>query len=449
MKLFSNKNIKYIFLTAISFFWSGSLILAQENQLSEVLNNNLLNIIGVGINDIFMALGIFVFILLYKKVKNIKKIYIYNMVLCIIFSILFFVISNPILKIILFLMTSLLGSCGFGVAFQFSLIANRIEEKYLGRIFTIGYSLGVIGTWLLCLNTKIELFTTYKSLFILIPSILINIFLVYKLGDFECVKKSTNVDNINKKSIYKLCIMIILMCVMASFSANLLEVKMNGNIIATTYSRLFYAFGLIIAGILVDKNKKYLSIITVISLIFPVIALIYITENISANIMYSIDYFLAGFLTVFRAIFFMYFGLKNEKYLGIASLGLLIERIIEGITMFFTGYLLSNYLVSILLFIFVYVALILYYFIYYDKELTIIEENDIIKNDENSFEKFCDCYKLNKSEKNILKLLLSDFSNKEISDKMFLSLGTVKNAISRIYKKTNMKKEEIKEKITN
>lgn len=48
-------------------------------------------------------------------------------------------------------------------------------------------------------------------------------------------------------------------------------------------------------------------------------------------------------------------------------------------------------------------------------------------------------YDLNAQELKVLKYLTQGLSNKDISEKMFLSVGTVKNYISNIYSKLNVK----------
>ncbi len=48
-------------------------------------------------------------------------------------------------------------------------------------------------------------------------------------------------------------------------------------------------------------------------------------------------------------------------------------------------------------------------------------------------------YDLNNQELRVLKYLTQGLSNKDISEKMFLSIGTVKNYISTIYSKLNVK----------
>ena len=55
-------------------------------------------------------------------------------------------------------------------------------------------------------------------------------------------------------------------------------------------------------------------------------------------------------------------------------------------------------------------------------------------------------YKLSSQEEKVLNLLVQDLTKKEIADKLYLSVNTIKNHVSNIYKKTGMKKNELKEK---
>ena len=48
-------------------------------------------------------------------------------------------------------------------------------------------------------------------------------------------------------------------------------------------------------------------------------------------------------------------------------------------------------------------------------------------------------YDLNNQEIKVLKCLTQGLSNKDITEKMFLSMGTVKNYVSAIYSKLNVK----------
>ncbi len=56
-----------------------------------------------------------------------------------------------------------------------------------------------------------------------------------------------------------------------------------------------------------------------------------------------------------------------------------------------------------------------------------------------SFEEFCKKYEVSPRESDIVREICNGLSNKEISDKLFISLQTVKDHTHRIYSKTNVK----------
>jgi len=56
-----------------------------------------------------------------------------------------------------------------------------------------------------------------------------------------------------------------------------------------------------------------------------------------------------------------------------------------------------------------------------------------------SFEEFCKQFEVSPREKDIVREICNGLSNKEISDKLFISLQTVKDHTHRIYIKTNVK----------
>jgi len=56
-----------------------------------------------------------------------------------------------------------------------------------------------------------------------------------------------------------------------------------------------------------------------------------------------------------------------------------------------------------------------------------------------SFESFCRKFEVSPRETDIIREICNGLSNKEISDKLFISLQTVKDHTHRIYIKTNVK----------
>ncbi|MFJ8260981.1 response regulator [Rummeliibacillus sp. NPDC094406] len=68
-----------------------------------------------------------------------------------------------------------------------------------------------------------------------------------------------------------------------------------------------------------------------------------------------------------------------------------------------------------------------------------LQLNNIVHSEQLDHNSISNPYDLNNQELKVLKCLTQGLSNKDISEKMFLSVGTVKNYISTIYSKLNVK----------
>lgn len=72
------------------------------------------------------------------------------------------------------------------------------------------------------------------------------------------------------------------------------------------------------------------------------------------------------------------------------------------------------------------------------KEPLTVTEFPSLENDSQRIKEqaFCNAYSLTKREKDIFELLITDHSNQEISEALFISIGTVKTHVHNIYQKT-------------
>ena len=91
-----------------------------------------------------------------------------------------------------------------------------------------------------------------------------------------------------------------------------------------------------------------------------------------------------------------------------------------------------------LAFIFIYFAgnSFLPVYLSYGMTLTVFSEESV---KDISFDDFCQKYEVSPRETDIIREICNGLSNKEISDKLFISLQTVKDHTHRIYIKTNLK----------
>lgn len=94
------------------------------------------------------------------------------------------------------------------------------------------------------------------------------------------------------------------------------------------------------------------------------------------------------------------------------------------------------YLAIIFIFTFFAGNIFLPLYLSYGTLLSAFTENSVIAP---SFEEFCRKYEVSPRETDVVKEICNGLSNKEISDKLFISLQTVKDHTHRIYIKTNVK----------
>ena len=433
--MLSKNNLKYIVILAIGFLWCSSLYLSQEQYLLRFLTPTETNIVDMLFGSLAMALGIITFINLYKKNYNIKNIYLIFLAITIGLSIIFFSISSSIILSIILCLICLLGAAGFGAGYHFSLVSSKVNKEYRGRVFAIGYAIGTIGTYLLSLLPS-YIFKSGLSLLFYIPLILLNIYLIYKEDNLTIISDEKSPSGF-KNYFLVIIVLVLLMALVTSFSSNICSLKNINLNTGFAYPRLYYAIGLIIAGFLADKKEEYLEIATIVSLFFPLLAILFLQENISPLLISSLNYMFIAFFVVFRTTIFMNLKDINKNNVVYAGLGLCFSRIVEGLLVLINIYYQFNYLFLIIMNIVLLSIILIIYLLFFYKKFEKSEE-DIIK-------ELRVKYKLSSQETKVLELIIKDYTNQEMADKLFLSINTIRNHVANIYKKTKMKKKELKE----
>ena len=69
-------------------------------------------------------------------------------------------------------------------------------------------------------------------------------------------------------------------------------------------SRLFYAAGLILAGFVMDRERKYGAAATLAALMIPFIMLALRAEPVSLTVFWALSFFAYGFYSIYRMIVF-------------------------------------------------------------------------------------------------------------------------------------------------
>lgn len=426
-------NYKYILLLAVGFLWCSLSYLSQEIVLLNVYDKIITNNVIMIYDSFAMALGIIIFMFLYKKNFDVKKIYIIFLIISICLNIVFYIINPNYISMIISIVLCLIGSAGFGVAYHFSLITSNVKKDNRGLMFAFGYGLGAFLTYLISLIPN-DFISSAKLLLILLPLILINIYFININDKFSNIKKNDKLTFLEKKKLFSLIALILVMSLISSFSSNMVAIFNYSKETGFAYSRIYYAIGLLVAGYFADKNNKVFEIASISSLLFPLITIILFKEQINMLMIANLNYFFIAFFVVYRTLSFMNLSDKNKIYLS--AFGLCICRVIEGTLSLLNNYFEFTYLfLTICIIILVAFMIGIYTYLY---SLNFVNKEDV-------FQDFCVKYKLSIQEKKILNLILRDYSNQDIASSLVVSINTVRNHVAHIYKKCNMKKEKIKE----
>lgn len=201
-------------------------------------------------------------------------------------------------------------------------------------------------------------------------------------------------------------------------------------------SRIFYAAGLVIAGLITDKSRKYGAICALASLVIPFVMIALSGEPVSGFIFWALNYFFFGFFSVYRVILFT--DLAGESGIWVlAPLGLLFGRISDAVG---TGLnlLLGNRLVILLIIaVVLFIAAVLTFFILFQRIYG--AKTEPAKSERELFEQFAGDYTLSAREREVLRLIVAEKTNSEIADSLCVSESTVKFHVRNLLKKTECK----------
>ena len=118
----------------------------------------------------------------------------------------------------------------------------------------------------------------------------------------------------------------------------------------------------------------------------------------------------------------------------------MLTRVVEGIAVYFKNSFIDNFFYLVIAEAIALCILLITYFVFY---------NINHKTSKTTLDKVKEValqYDLSSQEEKVLSLLIQDMSNQEIADELYLSVNTIKNHNTRIYKKTGMNKKELREK---
>lgn len=426
------------FLIGICFLWTGSGYLTWMYRLLDFYPSATVDVLTEVAGYLFQVAGLLLFSIFSKrKGEDIQRKWAFVFVmmadLCLIVLSAF--AWNHVTSLVFGYSMNLLH--GVVAGFYLTKLVTHVSQQHRGRVFGLGYGIGSIGSWIISLIGNGNFL---HSPYVLISYALftgISVALVIKIDEedgFEIGHMEASEAKLSKKLILLTIITLILLSTVKSVGFYFPTADLSSGNIRLEFTRMFYALGLVTAGFIADRNRKYGAVCCIAALVFPFVLLALQADVGSSIFLWIIGYIFFGFFVVYRVIVFADFAGKGGSCLYLAGGGLLFGRLgdVIGTTI---GICLTNRLsLLVILAAILFVVTILLFFMFYQKMYFPILSEE--KNAELLLEDFSQKYGLSPREKEVFSLIKEGRSNSEIAGDLYISENTVKFHMKNILRKT-------------
>ena len=314
-------------------------------------------------------------------------------------------------------------------------LSTQIPQQSRGRVFGYSYAVGSIGTWLLSLLDGGKLLQGGAAVYVFVGMAAVSAILVRWLEpiDGENGQWQTEIVRLDRKLIL-LALSLPLLCSVVNGLGYYFSAADVSAVLDPAFTRIFYAVGLVAAGIVNDKNRRYGAICCIVALIFPFASLALRGEVGVSAFLSVFSYIFYGFFSVYRVVLFADLAGKRSSLLFLAVVGLLSGRLGDAIGtlggVMIGGDQLLLTCVTVCVFI---VCAILFFALYHRLYIPRLSEKEtteaLLSEYENRYELFA-------RQSEIFRLVVRGCSNAEISSELFLSESTVKYHMKNILRKT-------------
>lgn len=406
--------------------------MSQCFRLLKFYDGTTTDIITSGYNYLLQALGIAIFVYILDKKRSAlynNKAFVISLIIGALFMSIIQLSNSAFLIVVAGYAFNLLIGIYFG--FYLTLFAQNVPKFHAGLLFGAAYAFGSVGTYLLSTINSGTFLESKEIIVIYFIILSLTIAFILKCKDIKLIEDTNKENPSYIKQFLLIVIIMSFISVLGStlyFSLDITE-KVNWNLI-----RAFYAFGLLLAGYLIDKNRFIGEIVVIASLVFPLVTTTLSTEGVTNTVVLSLNYIFRGFFTIYYIISFTSLYAEDKSLLKFAPIGLMLSRVVEAVISLLTLWFEIPKIVELLLASILFIPLLILYVTMQNNK-----NSSSSINDERRLAIFSEKYNLTPREMEIVLSLKEGLSDAEISDKYFISKNTVRFHISNILKKTNSK----------
>lgn len=409
-------------------------------KLVPLTSENASSLLSEGVGYLFQVLGLLIFSFLIKKERVItKKGYFFPVLIAVdilLCGISFFSLNLTIILTVGFAMNFVHGLIFGYYLTQLTLYASK---QHTGMVFAAGYAFGTVVTYLLSSVFTGSLGSSYIFIFYLILGVITVIIDYMLLKNTDSDPDNMNISTFPEDACtQKQLILAALVVFLFSFIKNIGFYFPAGDIITGAVDpilvRCTYAIGLIIAGIVNDKSRRYGSICCLCALVFPFLVLALKGITVAGVIAWVLGYLFFGFFSVYRVVVFSDISRSSMQAVYLAGFGMMWGRVGDASSAMLGIYIGDKASLLILITTLLFIVNIFIYFRFYNQVYVSVLPR--VQSQTDLFAEFLKEYDISQRESEVFRQLLNGLTNSEIAEKLFISESTVKFHVRNILKKT-------------
>ncbi len=439
------RHLQCLALIALSFFLTSSGYLSWLYHLMTFVSSRTADLLSLTWGYLAQAAGVLLFAILIRFRRDVvgRRLFagLLALFLCCLIPAAF---SSSLAGTVLFgILLNL--CCGLIAGYYLHALGLYCEASFRGGAFGLGYAVSILLSWLVSLPADGCLLRTGLSLVLcLVTAVLCFLLSAYpKTAERTREDPETSVpctdshsgireDRLSDRSVLFTGITLLMICLVKSLGFGFPSSDINSGL-SLEFSRLVYAAGLIAAGFVNDKSRKYGAICTFAALVTPFLMLTLARESVPHILLWNLDYLIYGFFSVYRIILFTDLA-DRQGDPAFACLGLMIGRLGDALGNLIFHMSGRNTLVLILIACILFTITVFQFLRMY--QMLYIPAAVQKKTDREIFEHFAVRHDLSAREKEVLRYLLEGRTNAEIAEKLFVSESTVKFHVHNLLQKT-------------
>ena len=446
-------------VVAVGFFWVSSAFFSYLEVLKANFSPEAAHLLIIGLSYGAQILGILLYVFIVarnRKLAESKLVMSVALALSVIGILGAFLSTNNVIIIVSGILFSAFGTSGVMLGFQFSCITEKLPQMYYGRAFSFAYAAGALGTPILAFLCGGRCPVGFSAAAIYIAFIVLNLVLILNKGrlttdisDTAAPDRGENIVSprggvvvsprggaVAGNLIIMFAGIIILMGVLDSMSGLMQHAYLEAvDQVNTMNARIFYAIGLIPAGLLMDYSRRMGAVACLVTRVFSFLLILLFLTPMRGFEAVALNYLLNGFFIVYRTATAMDIA-KKASLLYFPVFGILFGRVGEFIVFTFYSKFQMDILAETVTASVLFMILLLIFLPFMKKMYDPILPESVSSAQEQTLGDMIASYGITAREAETLRLLMSGKSTRQIAEAMFITEKTVQNYVNSLLSKT-------------